>query len=119
MAKFEDVKKDWMRDPLVRAGVGQREIYAEVANLVKKVRQKAGLSQTRCQEITGIAQEEISRIENAHEGRTPGLGTLVALGEPADMVFLVGYVSRAQAKEILKKRGEGELFEYRALLASK
>lgn len=120
MPKFEEVKKEWMQDPLVRAGEGQRDVYAQVATLARRIREKAGLSQTRVQELTGIAQAEISRIENAHEGRTPGLGTMAALGEAADMVLVVGYVSKAQAAEIRKKQKQGEsLFEYSALLAGK
>lgn len=120
MAKFEDVKREFMRDPLVRAGAGQRDVYAEVASLARRVRAKAGLSQTRMQELSGIAQSEISRIENADEGRTPGLGTMAALGEAADMVLVVGYVSKAQAAEIKKRQKRGEpLFEYSTLLVGK
>jgi transcriptional regulator with XRE-family HTH domain len=120
MPKFEDVKREWMKDPLVQSGQGQREVYSQIASLVRRVREKAGLSQTRVQQVTGIAQAEVSRIENAHEGRIPGLGTMAALGEAADMVLVVSYVTKAQAAEVRKRQREGEaLFEYSTLLASK
>jgi transcriptional regulator with XRE-family HTH domain len=120
MPKFEDVKREWLQDPLVRAGEGQREVYSQIAALVRQVREKAGLSQTRMQQITGIAQAEVSRIENAHEGRTPGLGTMAALGEAAGMVLVVSYVTKKQAAEVLKRQNEGEpLFEYSTLLTGK
>lgn len=120
MAKFSDVKREWMKDPLVQAGQDQREVYSQIASLVRRIREKAGLSQTGVQEVTGIAQAEVSRIENAHGGRTPGLGTMAALGEAADMVLVVGYVTKAQAAEVRRRQKEGEpLFEYSALLAGK
>jgi len=120
MAKFQEVKDEWMKDPLVRGGSGQLEVYMRVASLVRRVREKAGLSQTQVQDITGIGQAEISRIENAHEGRTPGIGTMAALGEAADMVLVVSYVSKDQVAEVLKKQKAGDaLFQFSALLAAK
>jgi len=118
MAKFREVRDEWMKDPLVRAGLGQLDIYNQVASLVRRIREKAGLTQTEVQEITGIGQAEISRIENSHQGRTPGIGTMAALGEAADMVLVVSYVSKDQVAEVLKKQKAGDaLFQYSALLA--
>ena len=120
MAKFHEVKDEWMKDPRVRAGAGQVEVYTQVASLVRRVREKAGLSQTEVQDLTGIGQSEISRIENAHQGRTPGIGTMAALGVAADMVLVVTYVSRDKVAEVVKKQKAGDaLFKYSALLAGK
>jgi len=120
MAKFREVKDEWMKDPRVRAGVEQVEVYKQIASLVRRVRERAGLTQTAVRDLTGIGQAEISRIENAHEGRTPGIGTMAALGEAADMVLVVSYVSRDQVAEVVKKQKAGDaLFQYSALLAGK
>lgn len=46
MPKFSDVKREWMKDPLVQAGPDQREVYSQIASLVRRIRAKADLSQS-------------------------------------------------------------------------
>jgi transcriptional regulator with XRE-family HTH domain len=119
MPEFDQVKQEWLKDPLVRAGLGQKDIYMQVARLVRKVRARSALTQQRVEQVTGIAQEEVSRIENGREGRTPGLGTLAALGSAADMELVVCYVTKEQAVLVRQKQQAGEsLFALSEVLSS-
>jgi transcriptional regulator with XRE-family HTH domain len=119
MAKFQDVKQEWMKDPLVQAGVGKAEVYSQISSLMRRIREEAGLSQGEVQKAVGIAQAEVSRIENAYGGRTPGIGIMAAIGGAAGKVMMVTFLTEEQAAEVVEPQKNGDaMFKYSALLAS-
>lgn len=49
-------------------------------NNLKKLREKAGLSQPQLAQLSGVSQQSISKIESETKGYSPRHETLVSIG---------------------------------------
>lgn len=117
MATFDKVKSAWLQDPRVREGAARPEVFRQIAALIKQVREDSGLTQVEIQNAVGLAQSEISSLEKAAGGRTPGVGTMVSIGIATRKVLMISYLTPEQAAEIQERQNSGEeLFRYSTLL---
>ena len=66
---------------------GERRLHSDVAAMLARARQRAGLSQVQLAEQSGIGQSEISRIENGQAN--PTLDTLDRLAGPLKVRLMV------------------------------
>ena len=70
----------------------------QIGNLVRRVRKKQGLSQTRLGEKAGLRQETISLIETGNPSTT--LETILSLLAALDLEFRVVPRSKGRAADI-------------------
>lgn len=70
----------------------------QIGNLVRRVRKKQGLSQTRLGEKAGLRQETISLIETGNPSTT--LETILSLLAALDLEFRVVQRSKGRAADI-------------------
>jgi ribosome-binding protein aMBF1 (putative translation factor) len=75
-SSFVSHLKESLNDPVFADFYAQEQIKAEIADLVKKVREKAGLTQRQLANITGLQQSAIARIESRSSKMVPGIEIL-------------------------------------------
>ncbi|MDX9861628.1 MAG: helix-turn-helix transcriptional regulator [Rhodospirillales bacterium] len=77
--QFEDLKREWMRDPAFKAEYDSLAPEFEIAAELVKARQRAGLSQEEVAFRMGTTQSVIARLES---GRSlPSTKTLIRFAE--------------------------------------
>ena len=86
-SKFEDLA---LADKDVRFGFDNYDVLKQVGALVREMRQAGGLSQTNLQQLSGIPQADISRVESGTMERGPSLLTLVRLAHAAGKRLVIG-----------------------------
>ena len=76
---FEELAKDWLKDPAVKAEYDRLAPEFEISLELVRARQRAGLSQAELAERMGTSQSAIARLES---GRTlPSAKTLIRFAE--------------------------------------
>ena len=83
MRKFEDALKERLEDPGFRAEYDALEPEFVIIQAIIDARKKSGLTQKHLAELTGIAQGDISKLENGNAN--PSLRTLQRLATAMDM----------------------------------
>jgi len=87
-----------MADKDVRFGFDNYDVLTQVGALVREVRVECGLSQTGLQQLSGIPQADISRVESGTMERGPSLLTLVRLAHAAGKRLVIG-IEDAEGEE--------------------
>lgn len=90
MAKLTAFEKAALQDPDVQFGFDNYEVLRQVGEFVKEMRTQSGLSQTALQEVSGVSQGDISRLESGAMERGPSLMTLVRLAHAAGKHLVIG-----------------------------
>lgn len=85
MRELTDNERDLLTDPDALAAYDNYEVLAKMGELLREMRQHAGLSQQQLQELSGIHQSDISRAERGQAERGPSLSVV------ARMVHATGY----------------------------
>ena len=67
MTKFNDFLKEQLNDPLLRAEYEALEPEFTIIQAMIDARKSAGLTQKQLSEKTGIAQADISKLENGKD----------------------------------------------------
>ena len=91
MTKFNDFLKEQLNDPLLRAEYEALEPEFTIIQAMIDARKSAGLTQKQLSEKTGIAQADISKLENGNAN--PSLRTLRRLASGLGMRLKVEFVS--------------------------
>ena len=90
MTKFNDFLKEQLNDPLLRAEYEALEPEFTIIQAMIDARKSAGLTQKQLSEKTGIAQADISKLENGNAN--PSLRTLRRLANGLGMRLKVEFV---------------------------
>ena len=90
MTKFNDFLKEQLNDPLLRAEYESLEPEFTIIQAMIDARKSAGLTQKQLSEKTGIAQADISKLENGNAN--PSLRTLRRLANGLEMRLKVEFI---------------------------
>ena len=90
MTKFNDFLKEQLNDPLLRAEYEALEPEFTIIQAMIDARKSAGLTQKQLSEKTGIAQADISKLENGNAN--PSLRTLRRLASGLGMRLKVEFI---------------------------
>lgn len=90
----------------------QQKPELQIARALVEARQKKHVTQQQLAERTGIAQADISRLENGNSN--PTLRTLQRLADGLEMVVQVGFdeLSDDEEDDVYEDGGEEESLEY-------
>ena len=83
MTKFDDFLEEQLKDPEFKAEYDALEPEFAIIHAMIDARKNSGLTQKQLAERTGMAQGDISKIENGNAN--PSLRTLKRLAEAMDM----------------------------------
>ena len=90
MKKFDDFLKEQLKDPEIKMEWDKLEPEYQIIRAMIKLRSEKKISQKKLAEITGIAQADISRIENGNAN--PSLRTLQRLAEGLGMKLKLEFI---------------------------
>ena len=90
MTKFNDFLKEQLNDSSLRAEYEALEPEFTIIQAMIDARKSAGLTQKQLSEKTGIAQADISKLENGNAN--PSLRTLRRLANGLGMRLKVGFI---------------------------
>lgn len=90
MAKLNAFEQAALRDPDVQFGFNNYEMLKQVGEFVKEMRTQGDLTQSVLQEMSGVSQADISRLEKGAMERGPSLLTLVRLAHAAGKHLVIG-----------------------------
>lgn len=79
-----------LQDPDVRFGFDNYEVLRQLGDFMREMRRQSALSQTDLQDLSGIDQADISRLESGSMERGPSLLTLVRLAHAAGKRLVIG-----------------------------
>lgn len=89
MSYFNDFLAEQLQDPEVKAEYDAMEPEFTIMQAMIDARKSAGLTQKQLSEITGIAQADISKMENGNGN--PSLKTLQRLAEGMGMKIKIEF----------------------------
>ena len=87
LSKFEALA---LTNPDVRFGFDNYDVLKQIGGLVREMRVSGGFSQAGLQELSGVTQADISRVESGTMERGPSLLTLVRLAHAAGKRLVIG-----------------------------
>ncbi len=87
---FDDYLAEQMKDPEFKAEWDRLEPEFAIVEAIYEARKKKQLSQKQLSELTGIAQADISRMENGNAN--PSIKTLQRLAEGLGMKLKLEFV---------------------------
>jgi transcriptional regulator with XRE-family HTH domain len=87
LSKFEEMA---LVDKDVKFGFDNYDVLKQIGGLVREMRVGSGFSQTVLQEMSGVTQADISRVESGTMERGPSLLTLVRLAHAAGKRLVIG-----------------------------
>ena len=94
MTKFNDYLTKQLENPAFKKEFNELEPEFAIIKAIAEARQNAGLTQEELSARTGIAQSDISKLENGNAN--PSLKTLKRLADGMDMTLKVEFLARAQ-----------------------
>lgn len=92
MTKFNDYLNEQMKKPDFKAEYDALEPEFAIIQAIINARKTKGLTQKELSERTGIAQGDISKLENG--SANPSLRTLKRLAAAMDMELKVEFISK-------------------------
>ncbi len=95
MTKFNDFLKEQLQDPEIRAEYDALEPEFAIIQAMIDARKASGLTQKQLSEKTGIAQGDISKLENG--SANPSLKTLQRLAAGMGMQLKLEFIPMPKA----------------------
>ena len=95
MTKFKDFLKEQLADPALRSEYEALETEFTIIQAMIDARKSAGLTQKQLSERTGIAQADISKLENGT--RNPSVNLLKRLADGMGMALKIEFVPKQKA----------------------
>ncbi len=89
MTKFDDFLNEQLKDPEIRKEWDALEPEFAIMQAMIDARKRSGLTQKELSEKTGIAQSDISKLENGNAN--PSLKTLQRLAKGMDMTVKIEF----------------------------
>ena len=97
MRRFEDYKKECMKDPEFKKGYEELKPEMAVVRAILDARSISHLTQKELAEKTGINQADISKIENGT--RNPSIRLLQRLADGMDMVLNISFTPKKDTNQ--------------------
>lgn len=97
MRRFEDYKKECMKDPEFKKGYEELKPEMAVVRAILDARSISNLTQKELAEKTGINQADISKIENGT--RNPSIRLLQRLADGMDMVLNISFTPKKDTNQ--------------------
>ena len=97
MRRFEDYKKECMKDPEFKKGYEELKPEMAVVRAILDARRISHLTQKELAEKTGINQADISKIENGT--RNPSIRLLQRLADGMDMVLNISFTPKKDTNQ--------------------
>ncbi len=94
MSSYRDFLEEQLKDPALKAEYDALEPEFAIIQAMIDARKNAGLTQKQLAERTGIAQADISRLENGNAN--PSLKTLQRLAKGMGMRMQIQFIPAAQ-----------------------
>ena len=94
MSSYRDFLNEQLKDPALKAEYDALEPEFAIIQAMIDARKTAGLTQKQLAERTGIAQADISRLENGNAN--PSLRTLQRLAKGMGMRMQIQFIPAAQ-----------------------
>lgn len=94
MSSYRDFLKEQLKDPELKAEYDDLEPEFAIIQAMINARKTAGLTQKQLAERTGIAQADISRLENGNAN--PSLKTLQRLAKGMGMRMQIQFIPTVQ-----------------------
>ena len=91
MTKFNDFLNEQLKDPEIKAEYDALEPEFAIIQAMINARKMKGITQKELSERTGIAQGDISKLENGNGN--PSIKTLQRLAAAMDMSLKIEFVS--------------------------
>ena len=91
MTDFKDYVLEKLKDPEIKAEYDKMEPEYSIIQALIETRKISGLTQKELSKLTGIAQPDISRIENGNAN--PSIKTLQKLAAAMDKKLKIEFVS--------------------------
>lgn len=92
MSNFDQYLEMQLKDPSFKAEWDALEPEFQIRRMLIEARQEKRLTQKELSELTGIAQADISRLENGNAN--PSLQTLQRLAEGLGMVLKLEFIPK-------------------------
>lgn len=92
MSNFDQYLEMQLKDPSFKAAWDALEPEFQIRRMLIEARQEKQLTQKELSELTGIAQADISRLENGNAN--PSLQTLQRLAEGLGMVLKLEFIPK-------------------------
>ena len=89
MSEWDKFVEEQLKDPEVRAEYDALEPEFTIMQALIDARKNTGITQKQLSECTGIAQSDISRLENGNAN--PSLNTLKRLAAAMDMTLKIEF----------------------------
>ena len=89
MTKFDDFLNEQLKDPEIRKEWDALEPEFAIMQAMIDARKRSGLTQKELSKKTGIAQSDISKLENGNAN--PSLKTLQRLAKGMDMTVKIEF----------------------------
>ncbi len=90
MNKLNAFEESLLNDADVKFGFDNYEVLKQIGAFVRDMRTQSAMSQSALQDLSGIGQAEISRLESGSMERGPSLLTLVRLAHAAGKRLVIG-----------------------------
>ena len=90
MTKFNDFLKEQLKDPEIRAEYDALEPEFQIIQAMIDARKLKGITQKELSERTGIAQSDISKLENGNAN--PSLRTLQRLASGMGYILKLEFI---------------------------
>lgn len=94
MTRFDDFLKEQLKDPELKAEYEALEPEFAIIQAMIDARKLKGITQTELSKRTGIAQGDISKLENGNGN--PSIKTLQRLANAMDMSLKIEFVCKRQ-----------------------
>ena len=83
--------KKLIKDPEIRIKYEEERAKSEIALMVKRLREKAGLTQAELAQKIGTSQSVIARLEGGNDTRTPSLSLLSRIAGSCNAALEFGF----------------------------
>ena len=93
---FASSVKEWEKNPVFRQAIQERREKYEMAALLKRIREKEGLSQRELASLSGVPQSVVARIESLRSAVLPRLNLFTKL------LSAMGYRTVVSAEKAVK-----------------
>lgn len=94
MTSFKDFLNEQLKDPEVKAEYNALEPQYEIQKAMIAARIHSGMTQKQLSEVTGIAQADISKLENGNAN--PSIKTLQRIAEGLGMSMKIEFTPITQ-----------------------
>lgn len=83
--------KKLLKNSEIRIKYEEEKVKSEIAFMVKRLRQKAGLTQEELAKKIGTSQSVIARLESGRDTRIPSLSLLSRIAGTCDAILEFGF----------------------------